>query len=62
MLFRSARPLLAAQGHLLAWKREGDGWDVELATARSAFGAAAIRVERVADPALDRALLVLVSG
>ena len=27
-----------------------------------AFGAAAIRIERVADPALDRALLVLVSG
>ena len=57
-----ARPLLAAQGHLLAWKREGDGWDAELATAQSAFGAAAIRVERVADSALDRALLVLVSG
>ena len=61
-LVRLARPLLAAQGHLLAWKREGDGWDAELATAQSAFGATAIRIERVADSALDRALLVLVSG
>jgi len=61
-LIRLARPLLADSGHLLAWKRESEGWEAELTTAVSLVGASAIRVERVERPGLDRALLVLVSG
>jgi len=61
-LTRIARPLLAAGGHLVAWKRDGDGWAEELATATSLVGGDAIRVHRVTRRGLDRALLVLVSG
>lgn len=61
-LTRIALPLLAAGGHLMAWKRDGDGWAEELATATSLVGADAIRVHRVTQAGLDRALLVLVSG
>ena len=61
-LTRLARPLLAAGGHLVAWKRESDGWGEELATATSLVGPDAIRVHRVSQHGLDRALLVLVSG
>ena len=61
-LTRLALPLLAPGGHLLAWKREGEGWAAELATAASLVGGDAIRVERVVAPGLDGALLVLVSG
>jgi 16S rRNA (guanine527-N7)-methyltransferase len=61
-LTRIARPLLAAGGHLVAWKRDGDGWSEELATATSLVGGDAIRVHRVTQRGLDRALLVLVSG
>jgi len=61
-LTRIALPLLAASGHLMAWKRDGDGWAEELATATSLVGADAVRVHRVTQAGLDRALLVLVSG
>ena len=61
-LTRIATPLLAAGGHLMAWKREGEGWAAELATAVSLVGGDAIRVERVTPPGLEGALLVLVSG
>jgi hypothetical protein len=46
----------------MAWKREGDGWEGELAAAASLVGGDAIHVTRVAAPGLDGALLVLVSG
>ncbi|MFM7781960.1 MAG: 16S rRNA (guanine(527)-N(7))-methyltransferase RsmG [Candidatus Limnocylindrus sp.] len=61
-LARLARPLLADGGHLIAWKREGETWSEELATATSLVGPDAIRVHRVSYLGLDRALLVLVSG
>ena len=61
-LTRMATPLLAPGGHLMAWKRKGEGWAAELATAASLIGGDAIRVERVVAPGLDGALLVLVSG
>ena len=61
-LTRIATPLLAPGGHLLAWKREGENWAAELATAVSLVGGDAIRVERLATPGLEGALLVLVSG
>jgi len=61
-LTRIALPLLKTGGHLMAWKRDGDGWAEELATATSLVGADAVRVHRVTQAGLDRALLVLVSG
>jgi len=61
-LTRLVLPLLTPGGHLMAWKREGEGWEAELATAESLVGSDAIRVERVVAPGLDDALLVLVSG
>ncbi len=61
-LTQLAQPLLAAGGHLLAWKREGERWEAELAAAVSLVGRDAIRVERVALPTLEKSLLVLVSG
>lgn len=61
-LTRLALPLLAPGGHLVAWKREAEGWSEELATATSLVGSRAISVQRVTQPGLDRALLVLVSG
>ena len=61
-LTRLALPLLAPGGRLMAWKREGDGWEGELAAAASLVGGDAIHVTRVAAPGLDGALLVLVSG
>jgi 16S rRNA G527 N7-methylase RsmG len=61
-LTRIALPLLKTGGHLMAWKRDGEGWAEELATATSLVGADAVRVHRVTQAGLDRALLVLVSG
>ena len=61
-LTRIALPLLATGGHLIAWKRDGDGWAEELATATSLVGSDAIRIHEVTETGLDRALLVLVSG
>ena len=61
-LTRLARPLLANGGTLVAWKRDGDAWEEELATATSLVGSGAIRVHHVSQRGLDRALLVLVSG
>jgi 16S rRNA (guanine527-N7)-methyltransferase len=61
-LTRLALPLLAPGGHLMAWKREGEGWEAELATAVSLVGEGVIRVERANVSELDGALLVLVSG
>jgi hypothetical protein len=46
----------------MAWKREGEGWEAELATAVSLVGEGVIRVERANVSELDGALLVLVSG
>jgi 16S rRNA (guanine527-N7)-methyltransferase len=61
-LTRFALPLLAAGGHLIAWKRDGEDWEKELATATSLVGRDSIRVHYVTHVGLDRALLVLVSG
>jgi 16S rRNA G527 N7-methylase RsmG len=61
-LTRIALPLLATGGYLIAWKRDGDEWAEELATATSLVGPDAIRVHRVSQHGLNRALLVLVSG
>jgi len=61
-LTRFALPLLAAGGHLIAWKRDGEDWGKELATATSLVGGDSIRVHHVTHVGLDRALLVLVSG
>jgi len=61
-LTRLALPLLVPGGHLMAWKRESEGWEAELATAVSLVGEGVIRVERANVSELDGALLVLVSG
>lgn len=61
-LTRFALPLLTAGGHLIVWKRDGEGWAKELATATSLVGRDSIRVHHVTHVGLDRALLVLVSG
>lgn len=57
-LIRLARPLLFDHGHLLAWKRNSEVWEAELATAVSLVGAPAIHVEHMDLPGLDRAMLV----
>jgi 16S rRNA G527 N7-methylase RsmG len=60
-LARLALPLLQPGGSLVAWKREGEGWSEELATAASLVGADSLRVEPVSAPALIGALLVVVT-
>ena len=60
-LIRLAAPLLTPTGSLLAWKRDGDGWEAELGTASSFVGASAIEVIPVSVAALEGALLVRVT-
>lgn len=60
-LARIATPLLRPGGSIVAWKRDGEGWSEELATATSLVGADALRVEPVATPSLNGALLVIVT-
>lgn len=59
-LARLALPLLAPGGWLAAWKRAGEGWEAELATATSLLGAGRIRIEPIAAPGLEGGLIALV--
>ena len=60
-LVRFAAPLLRHGGSLVAWKRDGEGWSAELATAASLVGEAAMQIEPVAAPALAGSMLVVVT-
>ena len=59
-LVKLALPILVPGGHLMAWKRSGDSWPVELAAAAGEIGSAAIRVQHLDVPELTGALLVLI--
>lgn len=60
-LIRLAVPILTPTGSLLAWKRAGKDWDVELSSASSFIGSSAIEVIPVNVAALEGALLVRVT-